>query len=166
MFAVGSLVLYGIHGVCKITREEQRTVDRKQISYLVLEPLDSSGSQFLVPSHNENALSKLRPILTKQELMELLHGEAVHKDAWTDDENLRKQRYRELISGSDRAALLQMVCSLHNHKKMILDNGRKFHLCDENFLKDAERILNAEFSVVLELPHNQVIQFVLDEMSK
>ena len=69
MFAVGSLVLYGIHGVCKITREEQRTVDRKQISYLVLEPLDSSGSQFLVPSQNENALSKLRPILTKQELM-------------------------------------------------------------------------------------------------
>lgn len=166
MFAVGSLVLYGIHGVCKITREEQRTVDRKQISYLVLEPLDSSGSQFLVPSHNENALSKLRPILTKQELMELLHGEAVHKDAWTDDENLRKQRYRELISGFDRAALLQMVCSLHNHKKMILDNGRKFHLCDENFLKDAERILNAEFSVVLELPRNQVIQFVLDEISK
>ena len=39
MYHVGDVVVYGIHGVCHITAEEVRLVDRKRIRYFVLERL-------------------------------------------------------------------------------------------------------------------------------
>ena len=36
MYQIGDRVLYGIHGISIITDREERVVDRKRISYLVL----------------------------------------------------------------------------------------------------------------------------------
>jgi RNA polymerase-interacting CarD/CdnL/TRCF family regulator len=60
MFEIGNLVMYGIHGVCKIVDKELRTIDRKKMEYLVLEPVDQTGAKFYVPTHNAAALAKLR----------------------------------------------------------------------------------------------------------
>jgi CarD family transcriptional regulator len=73
----------------------------------------------------------------------------VRENVWIEDENRRKLRYRELITAGDRKELLQMVHTLHRHKEELALIGRKFHLCDDNFLHDAEKLLNSEFSRVL-----------------
>lgn len=166
MFQLGDHVLYGIHGVCKITDVEERVVDRRQVRYFVLEPLEQSGARYLIPTHNEAALAKLRHVLSREALEALLHSQQVRQDAWIADENARKQHYRELINGGDRVALLRMIRSLHKHKDTQTAAGRKFHLCDENFLRDAERLLNAEFSLVLGIDPGQVSQYVLEELNE
>ncbi len=150
MLSVGQLVVYGIHGVCAITGTEVKTVDRKKVEYYVLQPVSQTGACFYVPSSNPVAVSKLRPVLTKQELDALLDAPDRGKDAWISEENQRKQYYRELISSGDRAALLAMVQALHVHKKQQLAQGRKFHLSDENFLRDAQKLLSMEIAVILE----------------
>lgn len=160
MYQIGDCVVYGIHGVCRIIGEEERLVDRRKIPYFVLEPVDQAGALFYVPSRNPAALEKLRKVLTREVLDALLSSDQVREDAWIADENQRKQRYRELISGGDRVALLQMIGSLHRYKKERLAVGRKFHLCDENFLHDAERLLNGEFSVVLGIEPSAVGAYV------
>ncbi len=162
MYHCGDRVVYGSHGVCLIYDMEERIVDRRSVQYYVLQPMDQSASRFYVPSHNPAALSKLRPILSKEELLELLHSDKIRTDCWIADEARRKQTYRELISSCDREALLAMVNSLHRHQKECIAQGRKFHLCDENFLRDAQRILSAEFSVVLEIPPQDVPAYVLN----
>lgn len=161
MYNIGDRVVYGIHGVCQILCQEERTVDRKKVLYLVLEPLEQAGARFYIPAHNQAALSKLRPVLSRQELDALLASEAVRRDHWVEDENQRKQRYRELINSGDRAALICMVGSLYRHKEAQTAAGRKFHLCDENFLRDAEKLLNSEFSLVLHIPADQVQAYIL-----
>ena len=152
MLQVGSQVVYGIHGVCNIVDVEVRRVDRKKVEYFVLSPNEHPSARFYVPTQNQVALSKLRPLLTADELDALLSSENAHKDCWVVDENQRKQRYRELINGGDRAALISMVRSLHKHKENQLAAGRKFHLCDENFLRDAQKLLASEFSLILGIP--------------
>lgn len=166
MYGIGEKVLYGSHGVCVVSGLEDRTVDRVKRQYLVLEPADQTGAKFFVPTHNEAALSKLRPLLTREELDALLRSEEVRQEAWIEDENARKQAYRELISSGDRTALIRMVGSLHRHRQAQIEAGRKFHLCDENFLRDAERLLSAEFSVVLGLEPGQVGSYVLQAMGE
>lgn len=156
MFQVGDQVVYGMHGVCVISGVEERTIDRKAIQYFVLTPVERTDAQYYVPMHNEAALSKMRPVITKEELNDMLESDAVTQDSWIADENLRKQRYKELITGGDRVALVQMVRSLHQHKKMQYAAGRKFHLCDENFLRDAEKLLGSEFSLVLQMSQEEV----------
>lgn len=166
MYQCGDQVLYSIHGVCTIVGIEKRIVDRKTVEYYVLEPDERSADRYYIPIHNEIAVGKLRKILSRADLDALLNSDEVKIDAWIEDENLRKQRYRQLIAGGDRVALLQMVNTLHNRRKQILDAGKKFHLCDENFLKDAQKLLTSEFSTVLDISANEVADYVLSATQK
>lgn len=160
MVQVGNQVVYGMHGVCRVVEEEKRVIDRKTVTYLVLEPVGQTGSRYLVPTHNASAMSKIRPMLTKQTLEELITGEEAKADAWIPDEGQRKQVYRELIGSGDRVRLLQMVRTLYRHKKAQTAAGKKVHLCDDNFLRDAEKLLASEVSVVLEMDADQAKQYL------
>lgn len=166
MLQVGSQVVYGIHGVCSIIDVETRTVDRKKVEYFVLAPNEQPNARFFVPMHNEAALSKLRPLLSKEELEALLSSEEAHMNCWIEDENRRKQKYRELINCADCAALISMIRSLHQHKENQLAAGRKFHLCDENFLRDAQKLLSSEFSLVLRIDAAEVKSYIENKLNE
>lgn len=166
MFQVGDQVVYGSHGVCRIVGEEERLIDRKRIRYFALEPASQPGTRFLVPSENPAALAKLRHLISREELDALLSSPEVRESCWIADENARKQRYRELIVSCDRVALLRMIHTLHAHKRKQIESGRKFHLCDENFLHDAEKLLTAEFSLVLNIDPSEVKGYILSELER
>lgn len=164
MFETGVRVLYGIHGICTILGTQKQLVARKRVEYYVLEPLDQPGARYYVPTQNQAAVAKLRKILSKEEIDMLLHSEEARQDTWIVDENMRKQRYRELIHGGDRTALVSMVGTLLRHKKMQQEAGRKFHLCDENFLRDAQKLLSAEFALVLGIAPEEVGAYIQKEI--
>lgn len=166
MYQLGDKVVYGIHGVCCVAAQEQRVIDRKQVNYLVLEPLKQDGSKYLVPTHNAAAMAKLRRMLTKEELESLLDSPKIHADAWIRDENQRKQAYRELISAGDRERLVQMVCTLYRHKAAQTAAGRKCHLCDENFLRDAEKLLAGEAALVLDLEPKEATIYIRKKLKE
>lgn len=159
MYAVlqlGDRVVYSSHGVCSLVAVEQRKVDRKIADYYVLEPLEQPGARYYVPVHNQIAVSKLRPLLSVEQLNELLSSPQIKAGVWIPDENQRKNKYRELLNSGDRGALIGMIRLLYDHKASQLAAGRKFHQCDENFLKDAQRLLSSEFSLVLGIPKQEV----------
>ena len=158
MFQIGDKVVYGIHGICKIVDQEQRRIDGKNVVYLSLEPVGQAGSKFLVPTHNAAAMSKLRYLLQKEEAENLLSLQGIHMDDWIQEENRRKQTYRELIARGDCFRLMSMVGMLYRHKAAQSAAGRKLHMCDENFLRDAERLLITEISAVLERTPEDVRQ--------
>lgn len=166
MFQVGDKVVYGIHGVCDVTRQEERIIDRKRVSYLVLEPAGQPGSCYLVPAHNAAAMSKLKHMLSREDLENLMQSEKVKADGWISDENQRKQSYRELISSGDREKLMCMVRSLYLHKNSQTAAGRKCHLCDENFLRDAEKLLCSEISVVMNMEYDQAKQYLRENLQE
>lgn len=166
MYHAGDQVVYGMHGVCRVMQEEQKVVDRKTVTYLVLEPLGQSGSRFLVPTHNAAAMGKIRPMLTKEALDDMLTSEAVRADGWIRDEGQRKQMYRELIGSGDRVKLAQMVHTLYRHKTAQLAAGRKVHLCDDNFLRDAEKLLISEAAVVLDYDQEQAKQYIRQKLKE
>lgn len=155
MYQVGDWVVYGIHGVCRVIGMEKQLVNRKRTLYLVLEPLAQAESRFYLPADNPTALAKLKPVLSQTELTALIDSEEVRKDVWIQEENRRKQHYRELIGSGDRIALMQMIATLYRYKANQLAAGRKFHQSDDNFLRDAERLLASEIALVMELsPEN------------
>lgn len=160
MFQIGDLVVYGVHGVCRIVELQTQRVDRKKVEYFVLEPVFQMTSRFFVPSQNEVALSKLRPILTKAEIEELVRGEAAHRQCWIEDENQRKQEYKNLIASGDRAGLISMLKALNTHKINQAELGKKFHISDSNFMRDAEKMLYSEFSLVLDMPYDEVEAYI------
>ena len=89
-----------------------------------------------------------------------ISNETYREDCWISDEGHRKQIYRELITSADRLRLMQMVASLYRYRGAQEAAGRKFHLCDDNFLRDAERLLSSEISLVMNLPPDEARDFL------
>ena len=166
MYEIGQRVMYGLHGVCRVIDKEERTVDRNRIVYLVLEPEGQDNSRYLVPTQNAMAMSKVKPILNREELDILLRSAEVNSDSWIRDENIRKQNYRELIVSGNRVKLMQMVRSLYRHKTDQTAAGRKVHLCDDNFLRDAEKLLAGEISVVMDMDLDQAKQYLRHKLKE
>ena len=164
MYEIGQQVLYGAHGVCAVTAVEVMRFGKDKAKYYVLEPAAQPGTKFYIPVENEAAVAKLRPLMNREELLALLHSQQVRDYPWISDENQRKLRFRELIHSGDRPGLMGMISALHRHKKSLADTGRKFHQSDENFLQDAEKLLNAEFSMVFGLEPGEVGSFILREL--
>ncbi len=166
MYQIGQQVLYGIHGVCTIASIEPMRFGKSRSDYYILQPLAQADSKYYIPVNNEAAVSKLSPLLTREEVLALLHSQAVRQDVWVADENQRKLKFREILTGGDRGQVLSMIYCLHRHKQEQQSLGRKFHQCDELFLKDAEKLMNGEFSHILGLEPNQVAPFILKEIDQ
>lgn len=164
MYQVGTRVIYGTHGVCRVVRQDERKIDRKMVTYLVLEPEGQPGSQYLVPAHNQAALAKLRPMIGREELESLFGLPEVLNSPWIPEENLRKQTYREILAGGDRKALMQMVHRLYTHREAMFAHGRKFHLSDENFLRDGEKLLTSEVAAVLGLSLEEARAYIREKL--
>ena len=164
MYSIGQQVLYGSHGVCRISAVERMSFGGKKSNFYVLEPDSQPGTKFYVPMDNAAAVSKMRPLMTRQELLSLLHSEEVRQYPWISDENHRNLRFRELITSGDRMHLMGMICAIHRHKKAQCALGRRLHQADENFLKDAQNLLHAEFALVFDQDPREVTSFILREL--
>ena len=164
MYEAGQQVIYGIHGLCAITAVEAMRFGKDKANYYVLEPLAQPGTRFYVPVENAAAVAKLRPLMTREELLNLLHSQEVRNYPWIEDENQRKLRFRELLGSGDRAQLMGMIGALHRHKQNQLAAGRRLHQSDENFLSEVQKLLNAEFSQVFDLEPGAVSAFILKEL--
>ena len=161
MYQIGQRVVYGACGVCRVA--EQKEEKGKQ--YLVLEPEGQDNSRYFVPLTNPAAMNKLRPMLTREEMENLLSFARNSGAAWISEENQRKQLYRELISGGDRQRLMGTVCSLYRYKASRAAEGKKCHICDDLFLKDAEKLLAGEISAVLGIEMEQAKQYLRTQLT-
>lgn len=164
MYQMGDRVVYGIHGVCQVVALEERVVDRKKVVYLALEPVGQGGSRYLVPTHNAAAMGKLRKMLNAEEMQAMFSSEQIYRGEWIPDENRRKQIYRELIAGGNCMALLEMICTIYRHKKEQTAAGKKFHQCDENFLRDAERLVTGELANAMEISLPEALTYLREQL--
>lgn len=164
MYQIGECVVYGIHGVCRVVGTEKQLVGRKRVEYLVLEPLGQTESRYFIPAASEVAMAKLRPVLQQETLRELMESDSIREDCWISDENARKQYYRELIGSGDRVAQLRMVTTLYRYRSAQYAAGKKFHQCDENFLRDAEKLLTSEICLVFEMDQDAALKYLRDHL--
>jgi len=160
MYQSGAYVVYGIQGVCRVVGTEIQRVNRVRTEYLVLEPMVKQESRFYIPTGNSSAMAKLKPVLTADQMKEILSSSEVRGDCWIPEESRRKQYYRELASRSDRMMLLRMLSSLYRYRESQLAEGRKFHQCDDNFLRDTERLLGTEIALVLEMSYEDAKEYL------
>ena len=46
-----------------------------------------------------------------------------------------------------------------------MEAGKKFHLCDDNFLRDAEKLMSSEIALVLEMTMEQARDYLRTEFA-
>ena len=151
MFKENDMVVYGIQGVCRVQGLVDRRVGENMISYYALTPVGAPTSTIYVPEENARLTGRIKPVLSREEVMELIQSMPELPDMWISDENRRKECYKNILLEGDRRALSAMIRTLYLHRQNQKAKGKKLHLSDERYLKDAERMLYSEFAVILNM---------------
>lgn len=151
MFQINDVIIYAAQGVCEITGTEEKTVNGKKKTYFVLKPVGDKGSTIFAPTDNELVLRKMRRLLTKDEIHKLIDSMQSEKAVWVENESERKELYKSILAKGDHVELIKMIKAIYAHKNEREAEGKRLHMSDERFFKDAEQILYNEFQYVLDL---------------
>ncbi len=165
-YNIDEIVVYGTTGVCRIDGITEKDFGNKKGNYYVLKPLYQNSSTVFVPVDNEKLVNKFRKVLSATDIYALIEAMKEETDVWIENETERKNAYREIISSGDRRELVRLIKTLYLHQQEQLKNGKKLHLSDERFMKEAEKLLYDEFAAVLNIKQEQVLPLIMERIQK
>jgi len=164
MFKINDTVLYGLDGVCTITDITEKNFGNGSMKYYILKPIYSNQSTVFVPAGNEELTSKMRCVLTADEVHGLIETAAQDDCIWIDDENRRRETYKEIIGSGRRRSLMSLMKTLNLRRRELVARGKKLHLSDERFYKDAEKLICNEFAFVLKMNPEDIPEYITVRM--
>ena len=160
MFCVGQTVLYGSNGVCMVDDVTEKRIGKTKIQYYVLKPLCNNTSTLFVPTANQQIVSKMRRILTEDEAEAILRDLPPCGD-WNDNKQERSEQFRAIITEGSCVELIRLIRLVRTHEQEQLAGGKRLHITDERFLKEAEKMVCEEFSLVLHISRDEVLERIM-----
>ena len=98
--------------------------------------------------------------MTKKDVDALIDSMPTKVPTWIANENERKETYRRILASGDQAAIISMVQALFIHKKEREAEGKRLHMSDEHFMKDAEQLLYNEWQYVLNVDKVGLMDYI------
>ncbi len=163
---IGSYVIYGANGICIVKDKRKEKLCGTKNEYYILSPVDSNNSTIYVPADNSALVAKMKSILSKNEIISLIADIGDDEISWQSDNKLRKEEFGRILDKGDRKELLKLIKCIYLKKKELNSSNKKLWAADEAALKRAEKIINAEFSLVLEISPEDVPSFIENIIGK
>ena len=164
MFGIGDTVMHPSEGVCSV--EDIRTFQfsgGQPRPYYVLHPTMEKGSSTVyMPTDRGDTV--LRRLLSRQDILDLIHRSGDYAGLWVEDSRLRKDAFSRILSEGNYAKIIRMILELHEERNRRLAEGKKPCASDEALLAQAERIVHQEFSYVLHLSLEDTVAFICREL--
>lgn len=155
MYTVQDTVLYGKNGVCRIVDIEERRNRMERKQYYVMHPVFKEDLTLYAPVGNEEKLG-MKPVLTEDELDELLDQAPVLPSDWIDDARARKEEFDAVLSSGDRCRMLDMMRALQRRQSQLQHFGKQLGAKDAIYLKDVRRCVYDEIALVMQIAPDEV----------
>lgn len=148
---VGEFVHYGGTGICQVMRVENMPFPDAQHMRLCceLKPISNGAMVILVPLDNETLCAKMRPLLTKENIENMLQAAHNQPSIWIDDRKKRSAEFRRMLSVGDAPTLLQMLRSIELQQTALRALKKKLPATDIAVQKEAYRIVGEELTYAL-----------------
>ena len=164
MYSVNETVRYG-SGVCTVQDITTMRFGRTRERYYVLKPVYQNASLIYVPVDNEALTSKMRPVLTREEVDALINEMPSVETAWQEDSQLRKESFDALLRSNQCRDLVVLIKTLQEHKIRRQKIGKALHVTDETYLREAQRLLFDELAGPLGLMPAQVHDYLTEKFA-
>ncbi len=162
-FRVQDFVVYGSAGVCRFTGIVKKCFDGvNKIDYLALEPINSANSTYYVPI--DAASSRLRKLLSKDKIYELIDNMKNDCTEWCSDNKERRELFSSTLRSHDVSKILIMLKILHIQKEEKAKNGKHLVTSDELAKSEGENLIYSEFSLVLGIEYDDVEEFICNHI--
>lgn len=165
MYNVNDEVMYSPYGICIILEIAVRDFSGEPMEYYILRPVGDSKNTFYVPTQNENLTSQMRPVLTREEINELISVMPDDNEIYIDDSNRRRDEYQRILRDGDRHELVRLIKTLYLRRQDRKEQRKKLLSAEEHTLRNAENLLYDEFAYVLGIPREQVITYIREHIS-
>lgn len=164
MFKVGEKVLYSLNGVCEITDITEKYFGNTKIKYYVLKPIYNDKSTLFVPVENKNLVSKMKRLCTKEQIDEILQNISMQSVEWNSNDIARRDEYKNVISRGEIKEILVLLKQIWLRRREQIAKGRKLHISDEMYMREAEKMIKEEMSVVIEVEQEDVIPYIKNKL--
>lgn len=167
-FEVGDAIVYGGSGVCEIDGIESISFyhERPQ-KYYVLKPMFVKQSSVVyVPMNNEEQVSKIKPVISKQEAIKLIKQIPLKGGRWIEDRNERRDTFNDIVNTGSRKEIVKLISLIESHKDALAEEGKRLNTQDERVLSEAMRRISAEFAVALDMEPEEINEIIRNEELK
>lgn len=160
MYSIGDLFVYGSSGACRITDIKKETFGKNEMTYYILSPVFDQKETIYVPVDNETLVSRMKRILTPDEIIALIKTFPQRKSVWIENVNQRREAYKKIIRQANREELLSLIKTLHERRTALKEAGKNLSVYDERFFRHAQSIINSEISLVLQIPREEIPSYI------
>lgn len=164
MYSIGETIIYTTYGICRVEDIVQKEFNKELHDYYILRPLHDPKACLQVQVNNPVTQEKLRAILNKNEVFDLIKQIPQILPYWIENENERKRHFSGILRSGTRVEIIGIIRSIYEHHQKLKERGKKLHACDEQYYKDAEKIIFDEFAYVLDINHLEVKEFIINEL--
>ncbi len=160
MFSEGEYVVYGLSGVCRI--EKITTLDMKDIpkdrKYYVLLPVNQDGKKYVPIDTGEE---KMRKVITRTEAEELLAKLQEIEPIKITNDRLAEKTYKNCFRCYDCIEWVRLIKCIYQRNQKRITNGKRITSNDEKYMHMAEDALYTELGIVLGIPKEQVLEYIM-----
>ena len=165
MFKKGDYIIYGNSGVCQV--EDIMIPDFMgdgTAEYYVLSPVRDTG-RIYIPV---NTTKFMRSVITKEQAMELIAQiPSIQQDEFQGrDHRMLAEHYKHSLDSHEVSDLVQMIKTIYLKNEDLTSRGKRLSNTDSQYMKKAEDLLHSELSIALDIPFNEVEQFIINEIEK
>lgn len=165
-YEIGDFVCKPVTGVCRIEDilylDAQGKKDNKL--YYLMRPVGDEKEKIYVSVSNSD--SALRPCLTEESAWKLIEKIPEIPTAWTENEKMREQKYKEAVKANDPEALVGIIKMIYQRKQERLSQGKRCTATDTKYFQIAEDLLYAELGTALGKPKQEIVDTIIDHIDQ
>ncbi len=162
MFKVNDYVVHNTMGVNRITEIVSETVNGKTADFYVLEPAFGGNMVLKIPAAGSE--DKMRHILTREEVDELIAGIPNQATIWIDEDKVRYEEFRACLKTGACENWIALIKTLNEKKDERELIGKQLTRVDADVLKTAEKNLTTEIAVVLDMEPEEVLSYIYSQL--
>ncbi len=164
MFKIGEQVVHYKEGVCTVTNigKLDMSCSDKEKQYYTLKPVYNVGGTLYMPVEGKE--QQLRKVISQKEAEELIQHMPDIQMLDIGDEKKREHLYKEALFKNQCQSWISLIKTSYQRKKARVQAGKKVINIDDRYLSSAEKFLFGELSVALDMPKDEVKQYIQKRM--
>lgn len=157
MFKVDDYIMYGRTGVCKVIDiTNEKFINGEERKYYELSPIHNNNNTIIkIPL--DNTKIPMRKIISKEDVTSLINDMSNMEALWIDDEKKRSNEFKTMLKSGKCEDLIKLISNKRHSKKL--------NKADKEIIKEAERLVNEEFAIILNISPKEVNSYISSKRS-
>ncbi len=154
---INDYVYYALNGICKVCDIQSLNLGNETKNYYILSPINSTHT-FFIPTDNDIALSKIKKILNKEEIDQLIIESKNINIDWPKNSKERNVYLQGLLKLDDFKTTVAVIAKIIKTQ----ESENKLSSNDLIILSNAQNLINTSLAYSLNISKDDVSDYILN----